>query len=67
MRTQNEMPKVGATVVIVESNSAFNGKRGKVVGIQDATKGRPYSVKVGKVTRKFRQGDVAKPSQVQWS
>lgn len=67
MRTQNEMPQVGNTVVIVEATSAFNGKRGKVVSIQDASKGRPYTVQLGKLTRKFRQGDVAFNRQVEWT
>ena len=67
MRTQQEMPSMGQSVVIMEEASALFGKRGKVVNIQKNATARAYTVQVGKVTRKFRAGDVFRPNQLDWN
>lgn len=67
MRTSKEMPKVGNRVIVVAENSSQYGKRGSVIDIDASNPGRPYVVQFGKGTiRKFRRGDVYKPSQVDW-
>jgi hypothetical protein len=66
-RTKAEMPQVGQRVYVLESGVNY-GKRGTVASIEDYSSGRPYAVKLSNgAVRKFRQGDVLKPSQVEWT
>ena len=60
------MPTVGQRVVVTAETSSKYGQTGKLVS-RNGSEGRPFIVEFRDGTSlKFRQGDVYKPSQVQW-
>ncbi|MHA2069747.1 MAG: hypothetical protein ACXABY_35740 [Candidatus Thorarchaeota archaeon] len=66
-RTNAEMPQIGQRVYVLEEGANY-GKRGRVLDITDYNSGRPYTVELSNgATRKFRQADVFKPTQIDWS
>jgi hypothetical protein len=66
-RTNAQMPRLGNRVYVLEQGANY-GRRGTVANITDYSSGRPYTVQFSNgTTRKFRQGDVFKPSQIEWA
>jgi len=66
MRKTTEMPQAGNRVTILENGRNY-GKTGTVVSFTPGSKSaRAYTVKIGSQLRKFRAGDVWKPSQIDW-